>query len=225
MHVEHVDALVVGERGKADGRAVVGRDQRQFAGKPRAEFLLVVGRRRPRLLLRLAVIVGGQFLDAGAENLRQIRHVPWQHRPHRELRLGARGHATLLSFQVVVPSLWSSSSTPIVASSSRMRSDSLKFLVLRATERASIRSTILASSIAIRVGRNAFHSAEDRINSPISCALAFRHAAADLAPLVASARNSCKAANAFGVLRSSASAWTVSAHRYPGARSAVSAYQ
>ena len=56
---------------KSDRSAAKGRHQRQLAGKPLAEFLLVVGRRRPRRLLRLAVIVGGQFLDAGAENFRQ----------------------------------------------------------------------------------------------------------------------------------------------------------
>ena len=53
--------------------------------EPRAEFFLVVGGRRPRFLLRLAVIVGGQLLDAGAEYLRQQRHVGRQHRPHGEL--------------------------------------------------------------------------------------------------------------------------------------------
>ena len=78
---------VVGERSEADRRAAERRDQRQLAGKPRAEFLHVVGGRRPGLLLRLAVIVGRQFLDAGAENLRQQRHVLRQQRPHGEFRL------------------------------------------------------------------------------------------------------------------------------------------
>src|SRR5476649_790913 len=47
-------------------------------------------------------------------------------------------HATFFTFQLVVPSLRSSNSTPIAASSSRMRSDSLKFFVLRAALRAAI---------------------------------------------------------------------------------------
>ena len=70
---------------KPTARAAEGRDQRQLAGKFCAEFLLVVGRRHPRLLLRLAVVVGGQFLDGGAEDFRQQRHIRRQHRPHREL--------------------------------------------------------------------------------------------------------------------------------------------
>ncbi len=82
--------LLSASAAKPTGGAVKGRDQRQFAGKLRAELLLIVGRRRPRLLLRLAVIVGGQFLDAGAENLGQQRHIRRQHRPHREFAACAR---------------------------------------------------------------------------------------------------------------------------------------
>ena len=73
MHIEHVDAGIVGERGETDSGAAEGRDQRQFAGKFCGELLLVVGGRGPGLLLRGAVIVGGQFLDAGAKNLGQKR--------------------------------------------------------------------------------------------------------------------------------------------------------
>ena len=45
---------------KPTGGAAERRDQRQLAGKLCAEFFLIVGGRGPRLLLRLAVIVGGQ---------------------------------------------------------------------------------------------------------------------------------------------------------------------
>ena len=84
--------LVVGERGKADRRARERRHQRQFLGEPRAEFLLVVRRPRPRLLLRLAVVLGGQFLDAGAEDFRQQRHVLGQERAQGEFGEGLGGH-------------------------------------------------------------------------------------------------------------------------------------
>ena len=97
MHVEHVDARVVGERGEADRGAGEGCDESEVAGKFLAEFLLVVGGRRPRPLLRRAVIVGGQLLDAGAENLRQVRHVRRQQRPHRELFLRAGCHGQSLT--------------------------------------------------------------------------------------------------------------------------------
>ena len=92
MHVEHVDARIIGKRREADCRAAEGRDQRQLTGKFCAEFFLVVGRRRPRLLLRLAVVLDRQFLDGGAENLREQRHIRRQHRPQRELRQRAGGH-------------------------------------------------------------------------------------------------------------------------------------
>src|SRR3984893_9939952 len=131
-------------------------------------------------------------------------------------------HATFFTFQLVVPSLRSSSSTPIAASSSRIRSDSLKFFALRATLRASMRFLMPTSSMASDTGRHAAHSAALCCRRPIICALALRHAAAPLAPFAASLRNSCKAAKAFGVFKSSASASTVSAHSIPGLASAVS---
>ena len=65
-----------------------------------------IGRGHPRLLLRLAVIVGGQFLDAGAEYLRQQRHILRQHRPHREFRLRLGGHDSFLqTHSFVMPAL------------------------------------------------------------------------------------------------------------------------
>ena len=87
MHIEHVDAGVVGERRKADGRARVRGDERQLTRKPHAESFLIVGGRRPGFLLRFAVIVSGQLLDAGAEDFREQRHVRRQHRPHGEVCL------------------------------------------------------------------------------------------------------------------------------------------
>src|SRR5215510_10234289 len=57
----------------------------------------------------------------------------------------------------VVPSLESLSTTPMAASSSRIRSASLKFFLLRAVSRASIKLTTLVSSTAADSGRNAVH--------------------------------------------------------------------
>ena len=84
----------------------MGGDERQLAGKPCAERLDIVRRLRPRLLLRLAVIVAGQFLDAGAENLRQERHVLRQHRTHREFFLRAASHGTYLPRGDGFSSIW-----------------------------------------------------------------------------------------------------------------------
>src|SRR5690242_11629842 len=60
----------------------------------------------------------------------------------RERRVGA-GHRAISQ---VVPSLESLMTTPIAASSSRMRSDSLKSLRARAAVRASIIASILPGS-------------------------------------------------------------------------------
>ncbi len=73
MHVEHADLLPPFERDKADGRAVQGADQRQLLAEAFGEGLLIVRSSRPGLLLRLAVILGGQFLDAGAEDFCEQR--------------------------------------------------------------------------------------------------------------------------------------------------------
>src|SRR5262249_25709873 len=144
MNVKHVEPLAAGKRGKADGRAVDGTQQSYRLGEPRGEGCLVVGRRRPGLLLRRAVIVAGELRDAGAEDFRQQRRVRRQERPQRKLWLCARHHR--FTFQVVAPSLWSSSSMSIALSSSRMRSASLKFFALLAALRPSISALILLSS-------------------------------------------------------------------------------
>src|SRR4029077_16713008 len=137
------------ERGKPDRRAAMGGDQRQLDGKPRAERLDIVRRLRPRLLLRLAVIVAGQFLDAGPENLRQERHILRQHRAHREFFLRAAGHGTyshVVTGSPVFGSLLSFTITCIFASLLRMRSSSLKSFALRAAFRASIKGRTSASA-------------------------------------------------------------------------------
>src|SRR5665811_863543 len=191
MHIEHVDPVAAGERGEADRRAGQRGYQRQMAAEPLAEGGLVIGGGGPGLLLRLAVVIGGQLLDAGAEDFAQQRGVDREIRPQRQLGVRLRHHRAISQ---VVPSLESFNTTPMAASSSRIRSASVKFFALRAAMRASIRITILLSSIVSEAGRNAAQAAAGMCNRPINCALAFRHAAAGLAPLTASPRNSCSAA-------------------------------
>src|SRR3954468_23383564 len=68
-------------------------------------------------------------------------------------RVGPVDHDVfLLIFQLVLPSLRSSISTPMSASSSRIVSACLKSFLFRATARASIRLFIVRSSSAIRRG-------------------------------------------------------------------------
>src|SRR5262249_50404646 len=144
MNVEHVDALGTGKRCEADGRSVDGAEQSQRIGEPRGEGGFVVRRRRPGLLLARAVVVAGQFGDAGAKDFSEQRRVRRQKRSQRKLRLYARHHRD--TFQVVVPSLWSSSSMPAALSSSRMRSASLNFFSLRAMLRASMSASMRLAS-------------------------------------------------------------------------------
>ena len=49
-------------------------------------------RSRPRPRAELGVVVRGQFLDAGAENLGEQRHVLRQQRPHRDVGMGGGAH-------------------------------------------------------------------------------------------------------------------------------------
>src|SRR5256885_8005484 len=139
MHVEKIDRLVVGKRAEPDRRAVHGGDERELTFKPPRELLLVVGTRGPSLLLARGVVVGGQLLDAGAENLGKQRRVLDEERPQSELGMGDGHHRATSQ---VVPSFESFSTTPIAASSSRMRSASAKSLALRAESRAAMRRSI-----------------------------------------------------------------------------------
>src|SRR4029077_7752980 len=119
------------------------RDERQLGGKPRTERFQVVGGLRPGLLLRLGIIFGGQFLDAGAENLGEQRHIGRQQRAHGEVGLGTGDHG---SGSQSVPSLVSFRIMPIAWSSSRIRSDSSNFFALRAAFRASTSAMIFWKS-------------------------------------------------------------------------------
>src|SRR5262249_48035402 len=142
-NVEHGEALATGKRCEAEGRAVEGAEQGQRVREPRGEGGFVVRHRRPGLLLARAVVVAGQLFDAGAKDFSQQRRIRRQKRPQRRLSLYARHHRD--TFQVVVPSLLASISTPIALSSSRMRSASLKLFALRAALRASISALTLSA--------------------------------------------------------------------------------
>ena len=54
-----------------------------WPAKPLAERLFILGSRGPGFLLRFAIIVAGQLLDAGNENRRQHGRIRRQHRPQR----------------------------------------------------------------------------------------------------------------------------------------------
>ncbi len=92
MHVEHIDAVAAIERCEADRRSVDDAEQGQALRQPRPEGQFVVGDRRPSPLLGLAVIVPGQLLDAGAQNLGDERSIGRQVRPERQLGMRTRGH-------------------------------------------------------------------------------------------------------------------------------------
>ena len=109
MHIDQVDHLVVGERRKADRRAVHRGDQRELRAEPACEGFLVVGRGGPGPLLVLAVIVRRQFLDAGTEDFRQQRRILDEERPQREGRVRDGAHR---AGSQVVPSLLSFSTMP-----------------------------------------------------------------------------------------------------------------
>ena len=71
------------------------------AGEPLAELLLVVGGAGPGFLLRLAVVVAGQLLDAGGEDRRQHGRIRREKRPQRGFgqRLSHRTQNTPNSFR------------------------------------------------------------------------------------------------------------------------------
>src|SRR5207245_6717352 len=129
----------------ADRRAVDRAEQGQSLGEPRGERRLIVRAGYPSLLLRLAVVVAGELGDAGAKDVREQRRVGRQKRPQRKLGFRLRHHRA--TFQVVVPSLRSSSSMPIALSSSRIRSASLKFFAFRAALRSSMSFSIFEASM------------------------------------------------------------------------------
>src|SRR5262249_2885504 len=129
----------------ADGRAVDRAKQGQRVGEPRGESLLVVRARRPSLLLGFAVVVAGEFRDTGTKDFRQQRRVGRQKRSQRRFPLCLRRHR--FTCHVVVPSLWSSSSTPLAFSSSRMKSASLNFFAFRAALRLSMSVSIVEASM------------------------------------------------------------------------------
>src|SRR3974377_2028734 len=187
MHVEHTDSVLVGERSKSHRRAAKRGDQRQLTSKFLAELVFVIGHGSPSVLLGFAIVVDSQLRDVVKEKPAPQRPIGRQHRPQSELWMRLRHHRAISQ---VVPSFESFSTTPMAASSSRIRSDSLKFLALRAAVRASMRLMTLASSMTRDAGRNEFHAEADICSRPSKRPLAFRQAAAGFTPFAPSAPNS-----------------------------------
>jgi len=86
MNKQHVDMIGALQRGKSDRRILYRGNQREFTGQPLAELLFVVSGAGPRLLLRLAVVVAGQFLDGGDKDRRQHGHILAEERSQRGFR-------------------------------------------------------------------------------------------------------------------------------------------
>src|SRR5205085_1720693 len=153
--IEHIDLIGALERGESNRRILQGRNQRQLTGKAFAERVFVVDGSGPGFLLRFAVIVTGQFQDGRSKDRRQYRRIRREERPQR--RFGQRlSHYRAIS--QVVPSLESLITTPIAASSSRMRSDSLKSFRARAAVRSEIKRSTRLTSMPLACCLRCFHS-------------------------------------------------------------------
>src|SRR6266571_9293242 len=120
----------------------------------------------------------------------------------------------------VVPSLESLMTTPIAASSSRMRSDSLKSFRARAAVRAEIKPSICAASTPLACCFRPFHSAalsdkKPRNRNEVANSLRSRSP-----PDAARLRRLCNEAIICGVFRSSDSAWMTASEGCPSFKSA-----
>src|SRR5260221_4520901 len=131
MNIEQIEAVGALERHEAHRRAAERGDERQLPRQPGAEGR-VVGDGCPDGALRLAVILCGQLLDAGAKDFGEQRRIRRQIRPQRQLRIGLGAHRAISQ---VVSSFVSFTTMPIFSSSRRMRSASGKFLILLASLR------------------------------------------------------------------------------------------
>ena len=195
MHVEQVDLGRCIERDEADRRALHGGDQ--ASGACRAARRTPPGRRRatPR--------------PPAAPGCSRPRSVPrrWRGKsPPASARPAADTAAArsvgLARAIIARPPRWCrpwspSARRPVAASSSRMRSDSVKFLALRAALRAAIRLSISAAGSAgagACFACHAFSSSRRKPKNPSVPASALRPAAFF---------KPCISAIAFGVLRSS----------------------
>ncbi len=128
MHIEHVDLLATLERGKADRRAVHHAEQRELAHEPRGELLLVVGHGDPGPALAIAVVLGGELIDAGAEDLGDDPDVGGEKRPQREFWVGGGGHGRIrlsgcVEVDVCAPRAANSIPSPPAGEGGRERSE------------------------------------------------------------------------------------------------------
>src|SRR5271155_3380930 len=165
---EHVENSLALQAGEADALAVEARDQGERRRKPLRERRGVVRLGAPGLALIGVVVLAREFLDAGAKNLDAAPGVGRQK--------GAQSDPAHRRSSHFVASFESSSVTPRLSNSSRMRSDAAQSL----TRRLACRS---ATSVSIR----AF------ISSLSSSAMPFA-AAARSTPRNSASRASCAAA-------------------------------
>src|SRR3954447_14041359 len=119
-----------------------------------------------------------------------------------ERRIGLAHRAT----SQVVPSLESLMTTPMAASSSRIRSDSLKFFRARAAVRSEIKPSISFASIPLACCLRAFQSAALSDRKPRCRKEAANCPRSRSFPVAALFRKPCNEAIICGVLRSSDSA-------------------
>src|SRR5262249_40867076 len=102
MDVEHLDMVSTLERGKTNRRGLQRRHQSELLAEVRAETLLIIDRRHPRLLLGLGIVVSGEFLDALDENRSEHRCVRRQKWPQADGRRGTSHiHQTPNSFSAI----------------------------------------------------------------------------------------------------------------------------
>src|SRR5438876_2198494 len=125
----------------------------------------------------------------------------------------------------VVPSLESLMTTPIAASSSRMRSDSLKSFRARAAVRSEISRSILFASTPLACCFRLCHSAALSDRKPRSRKEAANWPRSRSFPEAALLRNPCNEAIICGVFRSSDSASITALEGCSALASAVIAYQ
>src|SRR5271154_4465130 len=196
-HVEDRQALQAGE---ADALAVEARDKGERCRKPLRERRGVLRLGAPGLALIGVVVLAREFLDAGAKNLDAAPGVGRQK--------GAQSDPAHRRSSHFVPSFESSSITPRLSSSSRMRSDAAQSLTRRLACRSATSVSIRAFISSLSSGAMPFAAAARPTPGNSACRESWAAACPASAEPESRARSSrpCRWAIAAGVLRSSARA-------------------
>ena len=187
------------------------RDQRQLAAELLAESCLVIGGGGPGFLLRLAVVLVGQILDAVAEDFAQQRRVRRQKRPQREFGMRAAPSSRDLPGGAVLGILQHD------AHGGEFVADAVGFLEVFGLARGIARGDqvrdLCSRRSPTRPAGTPPRSAAGICRKPINCALAFSRRPRAWRPWPLRRATRAMHAKAFGVLRSSSSASSASAHR------------